>query len=151
MGPFRYFEHIDLEQLPKSEHYWVRSNDAKDTFVLVVDDERVIADTLVAILKARGFSAFAAYDGTQGLEAARVLRPGVIITDVVMPSMNGIEMAMKVREFLPRTKMILMSGQAATLTLVDFGPTPKDFLLMDKPVHPRQLLQTIETQLHIAQ
>jgi len=90
MDPFRYFEHVDLKHLPKSEPYSLQSRDAKDTLVLVVDDERVIADTLVAILKARGLSAFAAYDGVQGLEAARVLQPGVIITDIVMPHMNGI-------------------------------------------------------------
>jgi len=92
MGPFRYFEHVDLKYLPKSEPYWLQSRDSKNTFVLVVDDERVIADTLVAILKARGFSAFAAYDGNQGLEAARVLQPGVIISDLAMPKMNGLEM-----------------------------------------------------------
>src|SRR6266404_5904080 len=134
MDPFRYFEHVDLKQLPKSEPYWVRSGDDKRTFVLVVDDEHVIADTLVAILKTKGFSAFAAYDGDQGLQAARVLRPNVIISDIVMPGINGLEMAKAIREFLPETKVFLISGQASILSLVDYGPIPIDFVLLPKPV-----------------
>jgi DNA-binding response OmpR family regulator len=151
MDPFRYFEHVDLKQLPKSEPYWVRSSDDKRTFVLVVDDEHVIADTLVAILKTKGFSAFAAYDGNQGLEAARVLRPGVIITDIVLPHMNGVEMARRIRKFLPLTKVFLISGQATVLSLIEFGPAPKDFVVLPNPTYPSQLLQVLEKHLHPTQ
>jgi PleD family two-component response regulator len=45
--------------------HFVEATGTEDIFVLVVDDERLIADTLVAILKAKGFSAFAAYDGSK--------------------------------------------------------------------------------------
>jgi CheY-like chemotaxis protein len=151
MIPFRYFEHVDLEQVTRTEPYPVQPKHARNILVLVVDDERVIADTLVAILKAKGFSAFAAYSGVQGLEAARVLRPNVIISDILMPGMNGLEMTKAVREFLPATKIFLISGQASVLSLVDFGPTPKDFVLLPKPVHPDYLLRSIGECLQGAQ
>jgi DNA-binding NtrC family response regulator len=150
MNPFRYFEHVDLEHVTKPQPYFVQPAGAKNTFVLVVDDEHLIADTLVAIFKAKGFSAFAAYDGDQGLRAARVLRPNVIVTDIAMPGMNGLEMAKAIREFLPETKVFLISGQASVLSLVDYGPIPKDFVLIQKPVHPDRLLHTLGEHLQRA-
>ena len=72
-----------------------------------------------------------------------MLRPNVIISDIVMPGMNGLEMAKAIREFLPETKIFLISGQASVLSLVDYGPIPIDFVLLPKPVHPDNLLRCI--------
>jgi len=52
--------------------------------VLIADDERVIADTLAAILNHGGFEALAAYSSLQALELARVFRPDLLISDVIM-------------------------------------------------------------------
>jgi CheY-like chemotaxis protein len=70
----------------------------KPKVVLVVDDECVIADTLAIILNQHGFEASAAYNGIEAVEQAHRLRPDVIICDVIMPNMNGIEAAILVRE-----------------------------------------------------
>ena len=59
--------------------------------VLVVDDERVIADTLSAILSKHGFAVMTAYSGATALDLARVTPPDLLISDVAMPEMNGIE------------------------------------------------------------
>ena len=58
--------------------------------VLVVDDERVIADTLAIILNQNGFDASAVYTGTAAVDRARDTRPDLIISDVIMPDMNGL-------------------------------------------------------------
>ena len=82
--------------------------------VLVVDDERVIADTLAKILNLNGYDASAVYTGTAAVESARSLKPDLIISDVILPDMDGIEAAINIRGFLPNCKILLFSGQAAT-------------------------------------
>jgi len=109
--------------------------------ILVVDDEHVIADTLSAILRQAGYETSAAYSGTTALERARQSNPDLIVTDVMMPDMNGIDMAIQVREFLPSCKILLFSGQAATADLLkDAAAKGHMFELLAKPVHPQDLI-----------
>jgi CheY-like chemotaxis protein len=63
--------------------------------VLVVDDEHVIADTLAIILNQSGFDASAVYSGTDAVERARRTTPDLVITDVFMPDLNGIQAAIQ--------------------------------------------------------
>jgi CheY-like chemotaxis protein len=109
--------------------------------VLVVDDERVIADTLAIILNQHGYDASAVYTGTSAVERARALRPDLIISDVIMPDMNGIEAAIHIRDFLPSCKILLFSGQAATADLLESARAQgHEFEILAKPVHPQDLL-----------
>ena len=109
--------------------------------VLVVDDERVIADTLAIILNQHGFDASAVYTGMGAVEQARALHPDLIISDVVMPDMNGIEAAINIRRFLPQCKILLFSGQAATADLLENARAQgHEFEILAKPVHPQDLL-----------
>src|SRR5258708_33754055 len=87
----------------------------KQSVVLIVDDERVIADTLSIILSKSGFSTMTAYDGEGALELARAVHPDLLISDVVMPEMTGVELAIAVTETVPGCKVLLFSGQAATV------------------------------------
>ncbi len=82
--------------------------------VLVVDDERVIADTLAMILNQSGFEARAVYSGEKAVELAASFTPDMLITDVIMADLNGIDAAIMIRALLPRIKILLFSGQAAT-------------------------------------
>jgi CheY-like chemotaxis protein len=82
--------------------------------VLVADDERVIADTLAIILNQSGFEATAVYNGEKAVETARTLRPDMLISDVIMTDMNGIDAAITIRTMLPNCKILLFSGQADT-------------------------------------
>ena len=86
--------------------------------VVLVDDERVIADTLAVILSARGYDCLAAYDGAEALEQVRRERPDLLLTDVIMPEMNGIDLAIETRRLLPECAILLLSGQAATADLL---------------------------------
>ena len=108
---------------------------------LVVDDEKVIADTLVAILNSFGFAATAAYDGQSALEQAGLVPPAVVITDVVMQGMSGIELAIALKKVLPECRTILFSGQAATVDLLaEARMCGHDFSVLTKPIHPSDLL-----------
>ena len=113
--------------------------------VLVVDDERVIADTLAIILNQNGFAATAVYSGTGAIEKARSERPDLIISDVIMEDMNGIEAAIEIRKFLPNCKILLFSGQAATADLLEQArKRGHEFEILAKPVHPQDLLARIK-------
>jgi CheY-like chemotaxis protein len=109
--------------------------------VLVVDDERVIADTLAIILNQNGFDASAVYTGTAAVDRARETKPDLIISDVIMPDMNGIEAAIRIRQALPGCKILLFSGQAATADLLEKARAQgHEFEILAKPVHPQDLL-----------
>ncbi|HEY3926771.1 MAG TPA: response regulator [Candidatus Koribacter sp.] len=109
--------------------------------VLVVDDEQVIADTLSIILNKAGFDASPVYTGTAAVESARNMKPDLIISDVIMPDMNGIEAAIQIRAFLPGCKILLFSGQAATADLLESARAKgHEFEILAKPVHPQDLL-----------
>ena len=112
--------------------------------ILVVDDEHRIADTLAVILNQSGFDASAAYTGTQAVDRARETRPDLVITDVIMPDMNGIEAAIQIRAMLPACKILLFSGQAATADLLERARLQgHEFEILAKPVHPQDLLSKL--------
>lgn len=112
--------------------------------VLVVDDERLIAETVAAILNANGFEAAEAYNGEQALEAARSFHPDIVLTDVLMPRMTGVELGMKLRQELPATRIFLFSGQAATTELMRKAQAEGySFELFPKPIHPDDLLKKL--------
>ena len=113
--------------------------------VLVVDDEQVIADTLAKILDLNGYDASAVYTGTAAVESARSLQPDLIISDVIMPDMDGIQAAISIRGFLPDCKILLFSGQAATADLLENARAQgHEFEILGKPVHPYDLLAKLK-------
>ncbi|MGA9462385.1 MAG: response regulator [Terracidiphilus sp.] len=110
--------------------------------VLIADDERSIADTLALILSHKGFDAHAVYSGERAVEAAAHLAPDVLISDVLMGGMTGIDAAIRIRELFPRCRVILFSGMEATTELIHQARTGVvDFDILSKPVHPRILLE----------
>lgn len=112
--------------------------------VLVVDDERVIADSLAMILNQSGFEARSVYSGEKALETAAEFKPDMLITDVIMADLNGIDAAIKMRAMLPSIKILLFSGQAATADLLEKARTQGyEFEILAKPVHPQDLLSRL--------
>jgi|HubBroStandDraft_1064217.scaffolds.fasta_scaffold802195_1 DNA-binding NtrC family response regulator len=113
--------------------------------VFVVDDEDVIASTLAMILRYQGgFHAQSFTKPLDALEAARLEAPDLLISDVVMPLLSGIELAIQMRERCPDCKVLLFSGSAATAHLLEeAGENGYDFELLLKPVHPADLLTKI--------
>jgi CheY-like chemotaxis protein len=112
--------------------------------VLVVDDESVIADTLAEILTRSGYTGMAEYDADSALETALLMPPEMLITDVVLPGMTGIELAITVRRIFPDCKIILFSGQASTADLLASARADgHHFTLLNKPLHPQDLLTRV--------
>jgi CheY-like chemotaxis protein len=109
--------------------------------VLVVDDECTVADTLTEILIRSGYAAITAYDGASALETALMKPPEVLITDVILPGMSGIELAISVRRIFPDCKVLLFSGNAATSALLASATRAgHNFKLLTKPVQPAVML-----------
>ncbi len=109
--------------------------------ILVADDERVIADTLAMILNQSGFEARAVYSGEGALELAESFQPDMLISDVIMADLNGIDAAIRIRKLLPQIKILLFSGQAATADLLEKARKEGyEFDILAKPVHPQDLL-----------
>jgi DNA-binding response OmpR family regulator len=116
--------------------------------VLVVDDETAIADTIAKILSLSGFPAIAAYDGNDALETALLKPPELLITDVALPGMNGIELAVTIKRVFPDCKILLFSGQASTSDLIaTAGRAGHHFTLLNKPVPPQDLLAMVAAHL----
>jgi DNA-binding response OmpR family regulator len=114
--------------------------------VLIVDDESVIADTLALILSKNGYAVSVAYSGEDAVRLAEVKPPDILITDVVMGGMSGIEAAIEVCQRVPKCRAILISGQTGTnelLRQVRAGGYGFEMLL--KPVHPQSLLERLKS------
>lgn len=112
--------------------------------VFVVDDEQVIASTLASILKLHGYSAAFFTSPQEALAAARAKAPDLLISDVAMPGISGIDLAIQMKTQYPECKILLFSGQAATLDLLeDARNQGHDFQLLEKPVHPSEILSRV--------
>jgi DNA-binding response OmpR family regulator len=115
---------------------------------LVVDDERVIADTRAMILEQGGISAMVAYDGKSALEIALEVPPDLLLTDVAMPGMNGIELATAIRQIFPNCGVLLFSGEASTADLLNTARVGgQEFTILTKPLHPTELLARVSDSL----
>ena len=114
--------------------------------VFVVDDESVIAETLAAILRMSGFVATSFTSPLDALNGARTMAPDLLITDVVMPEMSGIELAIQIKDLRPDCGVLLFSGQAATADLLSVAKAKgHDFEVLSKPVHPNDLLNKVKS------
>jgi CheY-like chemotaxis protein len=115
--------------------------------VLVVDDQRIIADTIREILEGADFHVMAAYDGCTALEAAGRFHPDYLLSDVLMPRMNGVELAIAIRKMLPAAKILLFSGQAGISEAILEGQRQGyEFELIPKPIHPLKLIERLKKQ-----
>ena len=127
--------------LPREAHSDAPRPQTSAHLVLVVDDEILIADTIALILNRNGFQAHACYSGRDAVEAAQRLQPSTVLSDVAMPHFDGIEAAIAIRELCPSTRIVLFSGQSATLEILERARAlGHDFELLPKPIHPTELL-----------
>jgi DNA-binding NtrC family response regulator len=120
------------------------ANSGQKTSIYVVDDEQVIASTLVTILQIYGYNARSFSVPLLALEAAKSNPPDLLLTDVVMPGMSGIELAVQIQLICPDCKVLLFSGQASTRSLLTKAMEDgHDFAVLLKPVHPKDLLKKL--------
>jgi DNA-binding response OmpR family regulator len=142
MSPKASFPTVPIRDVPASIP--VNSSKTHRPVVLVVDDESVITDTLAEILNRSGYTAIPAYDAEEALETALMTPPELLLTDVMLPGMSGIELAIKVKRIFPDCKVLLFSGQAATTDMLSAASRDGHrFDLLTKPLHPNDLLQHV--------
>jgi CheY-like chemotaxis protein len=114
------------------------------TKILVVDDEVAIATTLRAILEQQGYRAAVAFDGNAAVLAARSFRPDVLLSDVKMPKLNGIEAALVILQELPDCKVLLYSAAPLPADSVAKAKARgHEFAVVEKPIAPGDLLVRI--------
>jgi len=131
-------EVVPIDQVPPADTSGYRPS------ILVVDDESAIADTMTEILARSGYFAMTAYDAEDALETALITPPELLITDVMLPGMSGIELAITIRRIFPDCKILLCSGHASALDLhASARSDGHNFTLLTKPVHPRDMLASV--------
>jgi DNA-binding NtrC family response regulator len=112
--------------------------------IFVGDEEHVIVSTLAAAVNMNGFSARSFIGPPEALAAARADIPDLLISDVAMPALSGIELAIRMKPQHPECKISLFSGQTHTADLLE-GARHRGhhFRLRVKPVFPDELLSEI--------
>ena len=147
MTPKLKFDVVPISEVPKGDTLLAKK---RQPVVLVVDDEKVIADTLSIILSKSGYTTMTAYDAHAALDLAAKCTPDLLISDVVMPKMSGIDLAIAMKHTIPTCKVLLFSGQAATIDLLaQARSNGHDFTTLTKPVHPTDLLRRISECLSV--
>lgn len=114
--------------------------------VLVVEDEEMVRAFTEATLRSGGYRVIAAADGAEALEAIREHPVDIVLADVIMPGMNGMEMYRKMQEFLPNLKVIFVSGYSADIVTAK-GVAAGEFRFLQKPVNKTALLTAIREAL----
>lgn len=113
--------------------------------IIVVDDEILIAKTLSKILDRAGYGATAYSSPEEALQGVYDLKPDLLITDVRMPKMTGVELAIRVQNAKPDCKILLFSGKdEAANFLAETLKNGHDFELLAKPIHPADLLAKLK-------
>ena len=141
---------LSVEVVPLADVPPTAKSDKQRPVVLVVDDEEVIAITLAAILSNNGFAPLTAFDGKSALEMAEVIPPELVISDVMMPGMTGVELAIEMTRRFTACQVLLFSGQSGTTDLVaEARANGHDFTLLQKPLHPDVLMARVRECLHI--
>jgi CheY-like chemotaxis protein len=116
--------------------------DPEISTIFVVDDEELITTSLRLILGRQGFEVFAFTRPLEALDRMHSVVPDLLISDVMMPQLSGIQLAIETRKLLPGCRILLFSAAALDLGL-QTRAQGHDFRMLQKPVHPDALLQEI--------
>jgi len=120
--------------------------------VSVVDDEVLLASSFAMVLCNQGFDASFFTEPFQAIQAARYYAPDLLISEVSMPALPGIELAIKVQMHCPNCRVLLLTGQPATSDLpMTSRANGHTFEVLPKPIHPTALLRKIQATLGLAQ
>lgn len=117
--------------------------------ILIIDDDESILNVLKRFLTSKGYIVDSAGNGRQGLRLLEAEPPDLVITDIMMPETDGLEVVMAIRDNHPGTPVIAISGGMRTVPM-DFLPMVKKFgarKVFYKPVDMDELLEAVEEML----
>lgn len=115
------------------------------TKILVIDDEPSIVNLVQAYLKPEGYEVFTASDGVSGLKAARAFKPDLVILDVMLPGMDGLELLSKLRRESDVYVIMLTARTEETDKIVGLSVGADDYVT--KPFSPRELVARVKAAL----
>ncbi len=113
--------------------------------ILVVDDEQPILNLVSAYLKPEGYEVYTASDGNAGLKAARAYKPDILILDIMLPGMDGIELLSRLRRESDMYVILLTARTEETDKIVGLSMGADDY--MTKPFSPRELVARVKAAL----
>ncbi len=100
-----------------------------NTSILLVDDEADIREVLSMFLKDIGYAVTAAENGAQALDLFRKIAPQIVISDIKMPGMDGVELLRRIKQESPDTEFIMITGHGdMDLAIVSFQGQAADFI-----------------------
>lgn len=112
------------------------------SIVFIVDDEALITKSLELILRRKGFKVSSFNDPLEALEVMKSNPPDLLLSDVMMPQLSGVDLAILTAKSLPECKVLLFSASPAD-HLRRAREDGYNFRLLQKPVHPDQLFHEI--------
>jgi len=114
--------------------------------VLIIDDEQPVREVLRDILEEANYTVYEAEDGEKGVKRALMLRPDLIITDILMPKLGGLSLIGEVRKGYPRAKVIAISGggKNGQLNFLKTAQTYRGVRTLNKPFENKELLKMAE-------
>src|SRR5512147_178518 len=115
------------------------------TKILVIDDEPSIVNLVTAYLKPEGYEVHTAVDGPSGLKAARAFKPDLIVLDVMLPGMDGIELLTRLRRESNVYVILLTARTEETDKIVGLSVGADDYVT--KPFSPRELVARVKAAL----
>ena len=120
--------------------------------VLVVDDDRLVADTLALIFFKSGFQVRTAYSAEEALETARIFHPNLLLCDVTMPGRDGLSLVCDVNRELPACRIIVLTGFYANIQSVreQADKLAQPVGILTKPCPPSDLLREAASMLAVA-
>ena len=121
----------------------IRYGSKRQARILVVDDERTIALTLSAILQKQGYAVATAFSGEEAVARAAEFFPDLLVYDVCLGAMNGVEAATWITVMLPECGVLFLSGQASMADVMNAAPERLVYSFASKPLHPLDLLNAI--------
>jgi len=113
--------------------------------ILIVDDERDYADMIRMRLEANGYEVITAYDGESGLKAAQENKPNLILLDVMMPGIDGLQVISRLRrdEKTIKIPVVMLTARGETKAIMKSQQLHAvDHLI--KPCEPEELLSTVQ-------
>ncbi len=113
--------------------------------VLVIDDERPLVGVITSYLEREGFEVTAAHDGLSAVAMAQAERPDLILLDVMLPGIDGIEVCRRIREFTSAYVIMLTARDGEAETVRGLSAGADDYVL--KPFSPRELVARIHAML----
>ena len=113
--------------------------------ILVVDDEQNIVDLVTAYLRQEGYDVYTAMDGLDALKAARAYKPDLIVLDIMLPGMDGLEVLSQLRRESEVYVMMLTAKSEETDKVIGLSVGADDYLT--KPFSPRELVARVKAAL----